>query len=117
MNYDLDYLFTMFGKSNMCLIGYDTVWESIKDDLLDKLNPIKLGKINSDFMTKSYLRDLKISCVLNNTPINISNIIHLDINDVEVEISDSFSRSKKVHNLIESIRGELYVAISSWRKL
>jgi hypothetical protein len=59
-------------------------------------------------MTKSYLRDLKISCVLNNTPINISNIIHLDINDVEVEISDSFSRSKKVHNLIESIRGELF---------
>jgi len=111
MNYDLDYLFTMFGKSDLCLIGYDTISESIKDELLDKLNVLRLGKVNSDFTIKSHLRDLKISCVLNNSPINMSNIIHLDINDIEIESesTDSFLRNKKVHNLIEFIRNKLSI--------
>jgi hypothetical protein len=99
----------MFSKSDISIIGYDSISEDLKDKLLDKLNVFRLGKINEEFTIKSYIRDLKISSILENSSINLPNdIIHLDISDVEVEISDSFSRSKKVHNLIETIRGELF---------
>ncbi len=85
MNYDLNYLFTMFSQSDISIIGYDSISEDSKDKLLDKLNVFRLGKINEEFTIKSYIRDLKISSILENSSISLPNdIIHLDISDIKL---------------------------------
>ena len=112
MNYDLNYLFTMFSQSDISIIGYDSISEDSKDKLLDKLNVFRLGKINEEFTIKSYIRDLKLSSILENSSINLpNNIIHLDISDIKIPNNLNnlvFGTPIFYRDVISSIRSQLF---------
>jgi Ca2+-dependent lipid-binding protein len=110
MNYDLNYLFTMFSQSDISIIGYDSISEDSKDKLLDKLNVFRLGKINEKITIKSYIRDLKISSILENSSIRLPNdIIHLDISDIKIPNSLVIGSNPIFYrDVISSIRSQLF---------
>lgn len=79
-------LYNKLKKSNLSLIGYSFKNERLKDELLSKLPHISLSNISSSFSLKSYIRDLKISNLLENDQSN--NIDYIVIDTTEFIISD-----------------------------
>lgn len=98
----------MIEKSDITLIGYTFKVEKIKDEFISKLPCIKLGKINSSFSIKSYLRDIKLNQILDGVGyfkylvIDVSDIITTGSVDILIE------KTKVIKNIIDTIKIDMY---------
>jgi hypothetical protein len=100
---DLDYLFELFSKSIVTVIGYTSKDEPIKDCLLDKLDVHRIGKIDSDFNPKQVFRDIKLSSLFDE--IDHSRYFHLDVSDISNK--NTFEYHRVSSGVIRSIRSEI----------
>lgn len=104
---NIDYLYKVLEKSDVSLIGYSFKVEKIKDEFISKLPHINVGRINSSFSIRQYIRDYKISQVLDlNSSYKEFNWLVIDINDIEV--SSDFSRHDVIYNFLDRLRSELF---------
>lgn len=102
---DLNYLFNLIEQSSVTLIGYSYKSETVKDNLLSKLNVYNIGKIDiNNFNPKQIIRDAKLSMLFEEK--EYSKYYHIDINDVGVR--STLTSPKDVSFIVNSIRNEIW---------
>lgn len=104
---DLRYLFDLFDKSSVTVIGYTSKTEHIKDDILSKLGVYRIGEIYPDrFNAKQLFRDVKLSSLFGET--NSPTHYHLDIGDINADRNSTLVTplSRLASDIIDSIRSE-----------
>lgn len=85
---DINDIYRTLEKSDVSLIGYTFKSERIKDEFISKLPHINVGEINSSFSIRQFIRDYKISQILDDSSsYKEFNWIVVDINDIEVDKS------------------------------
>ncbi len=101
-------LYEIIGQSDLTLIGYSHKDERIKDALLSKINPLSIGRVKASFSIKQHLRDIKIDGVLSDKPFLNGKVIHIDLNDVEIDSGEgksaSLGRAKILQSFVEELR-------------
>jgi hypothetical protein len=113
---DTETLYELISQSNLTLIGYSYKDERIKDALISKINPIQVGRVKASLNVKQYLRDIKIDEVLSDRPFYNGKLIHIDLNDVDVDIEEddtkvTISRAKALQSFINELREQPYPMI------
>jgi hypothetical protein len=104
---NIDYLYKTLEKSDVSLIGYSFKVEKIKDEFISKLPHINVGGINSSFSIKKFIRDYKISQVLDlDSSYKDFNWLVIDINDIG--FSPNFSRYNFISDFLNRLRSELF---------
>lgn len=103
MNYDN--LIDTIKKSKIILIGYQHNINSIKikEKILSNFSYLDIDE--SDYNLNSISRDRKIDCILNNTDLPITDIYHLDLNNIVcMNLSDGFiGRSKIISDVVKNL--------------
>lgn len=103
-------LYELISRSDLTLIGYTHTDEIIKDALLSKINAINVGRVKASFNIKQHLRDIKIDEVLSDRPLSLGKLIHIDLNDVEIDTGDgrsaSLGRARVLRSFVEELRGQ-----------
>lgn len=119
---NVDYLYKTLEKSDVSLIGYTFKTERIKDEFISKLPHINVGRINSSFSIRQYIRDYKINQILDNSSsYSDFNWIVIDINDIEVDKSYSdnlkaLNRANSISKMIERLKSELFEFQINYKK-
>jgi len=105
----IEYFFELIQKSDISLLGYRFKQERLKDEIISKLPHLVVPEINSSFSFKSYLRDLKLKSILENSnTINNPEYLVLDLNDIRFKSEDLGSRQRQISIIIDKIREDLY---------
>ena len=83
---NIDYFFDLLKRSDVILLGYTFTQERIKNEIISKLPHLEIDTLmDSSFSFLSYLRDIKIEHILNNSEISDiidSKILVIDLNDI-----------------------------------
>lgn len=100
-----DNLIDLIKESKIILIGYYNSAKAtiIKDNIISNFSYIDLDEDN--YNLNSISRDRKIDCVLNNTNLPITDIYHLDLNNIVcMNLSDGFiGRSKIISDVVKNL--------------
>lgn len=112
---NIDYLYQTLEQSDVSLIGYTFNSERIKDEFISKLPHINVGRINSSFSIRQFIRDYKIGQILDDSySYSDFNWIVIDINDIEIDKSynsyflNTLNRTSSISKIIERLRYELF---------
>lgn len=99
-------LYKTLEKSDVSLIGYTFKSERIKDEFISTLPHVSVGRINSSFSIKQYIRDYKINKILdNNSSYEDFKWIVIDTNDIEVYKSHN---TNTISEIIRRLRYETF---------
>lgn len=103
---DAETLYELINQSDLTLIGYTHKDERIKDALLSKINPIQVGRVKASFNIKQHLRDVKIDEVLSSRPFYNGKLVHIDLNDIEIEENKegTLYRAKVLRRFVNELR-------------
>jgi len=105
----IEYFFELIQKSDISLLGYRFKQERLKDEIISKLPHLVVPEINSSFSFKSFLRDLKLKSILENSDtINNPEYLVLDLNDIRFDTKDLGGRQTQISNILNSIREDMY---------
>jgi hypothetical protein len=76
--------YELVNKSNITTLGYSFIDERLKDELISQISYIDVGKIDSSFSIKSFIRDIKLNEILN-ADISFNKITHIlfDTNNIK----------------------------------
>jgi hypothetical protein len=76
--------YELVNKSNITTLGYSFIDERLKDELISQISYIDVGKIDSSFSIKSFIRDIKLNKILNND-FSFEKITHIlfDTNNIK----------------------------------
>lgn len=100
-------LYKTLEKSDFSLIGYTFKTEIIKDEFISTLPHVSVGRINSSFSIKQYIRDYKINKILdNNSSYEEFKWIVIDTNDIEPD--KTLNRINSLSDILERLRYELF---------
>ena len=115
---DINDIYRPLEQSDVSLIGYTFKSERIKDEFISKLPHINVGEINSSFSIRQFIRDYKISQILDDSySYKEFNWIVVDINDIEVDksynsnlntLNRAINRASSISKIIERLRSELF---------
>lgn len=104
---NINELYKTLEKSDVSLIGYTFKTEIIKDEFISTLPHVSVGRINSSFSIKQYIRDYKINKILdNNSSYEDFKWIVIDINDIEPD--KTLNRINGLSDIVERLRYELF---------
>ncbi len=107
-------LFDLVKQSTMTLVGYTFEDERIKDELISNFNYVEIEKIDSSFSFKSFLRDLKLKSILENTSVKNPEYLVLDLNNIRFKSDDLWNRQRQIGALVEHLRSQLYTDVSEF---
>jgi hypothetical protein len=109
----LNDLFDLIKQSTMTLVGYTFMDERIKDELISNFNYVEIEEIDSSFSFKSFLRDLKLKSILENTSVKNPEYLVLDLNNIRFKSDDFWDRHRQIKALVEHLRDQAYTECSS----
>jgi hypothetical protein len=111
----LNDLFDLVKQSDVTLIGYTFQNERIKDELIYNLNYIDVGKIDSSFSLRSFLRNLKLNSILENDSVKNPDYILLDTGNIPIKNNDAlYGRQQFIKTFVEDLRSQLYTDCSDF---
>jgi hypothetical protein len=123
----LNDLFDLVKQSDVTLIGYTFQNERIKDELISNLNYIDVGKIDSSFSLRSFLRNLKLNSILENDSVKNPDYILLDTGNIPrpdnithsnlglIKNNDAlYGRQQFIKTFVEDLRSQLYTDCSDF---
>lgn len=105
----IKYLYDLIDKSDVSVLGYTYKSERIKDEIVSRLPHLKIGEVDSSFDFITYLREIKLTQVLGDSP-DFKYVV-LDIGEVRHSSkSDAASFYMVVRKMIEQIRTDMFKA-------
>jgi hypothetical protein len=105
----IGYLYDLIDKSDVTIIGYTYKSERVKDEFISRLPHLKLTDIDSSFNFSTYLREIKLTRILGDSP--DFRYVVLDIGDVRHDgNSDTISFSKVIRIVVEKLRTDMFKA-------
>ena len=110
----LNDLFDLIKQSTMTLVGYTFENERIKDELISNFNYIEIDEIDSSFSFKSFLRDLKLKSILENTSVKNPEYLVLDLNNIRLKSDDLGDRQRQIGALVQHLGAQLYTDVSEF---
>jgi len=108
-------ILNLIKESNFTLVGYTFKDERIKDELLSNFNYVEIKEVNSSFSFKSFLRDIKLKSILEDSSVKNPEYILLDVSNIRIQDTDSLSgRQKVIRKFVENLRNHLYTDYSGF---
>ena len=107
-------MFELIRQSGVTTIGYTFQNERIKDELISNFNYIDVGKIDSSFSLRSFLRNLKLNSILENDSVKNPEYLVLDLNNIRFKSDDLRDRQRQINALVEDLRSQLYTDVSEF---
>jgi hypothetical protein len=105
----LDYLYDLVDRSSVSVLGYTYKTERIKDEFISRLPHLSVGEIDSSFNFVTYLREIKLTQILEDSP-DFKYVV-IDIGDVRHSSSStSIEFSRSIGKMIEKIRQDMFKA-------
>jgi hypothetical protein len=105
----IEYLYDLVDKSDVSVLGYTYKSERIKDEFISRLPHLKIGEVDSSFSFVSYLREIKLTQILGDSP-DFKYVV-LDIGDVRYSSKvDGMGFSVVIRKMIEKIRTDMFKA-------
>ena len=112
----LNDLFDLVKQSDVTLIGYTFQNERIKDELISNFNYVDVGKIDSSFSFRSFLRDLKLNSILETGEVvKNPDYILLDIGNIPLKNNNAlYGRQQFIKTFVEDLSSQLYTDCSGF---
>jgi len=105
----LDYLYDLVDRSSVSVLGYTYKTERIKNEFISRLPHLSVGEIDSSFDFVTYLREIKLTQILGDSP-DFKYVV-IDIGDIRNSSSStSIEFSKSISVMVEKIRQDMFKA-------
>ena len=99
-------------KSDFTLLGYTSLDERIKDEIISNFNYVEIKEVNSSFSFKSFLRDLKLESILESK--NTPEYILLDLSNIRMPKGELIDKPKIIRSLCFKLKEDIYSEFSGF---